>query len=86
MFLFCVIISVLTEMKAINPKKGSLRARVLRLLGANKGFEEPSSDLEKMVHASIPKNNHYNHQKEIETAWLEAERKKAEAYVRRFIC
>jgi len=89
MFLFCVILFVVMEMKTIKPqKKGSLRARVLRLLGTNRGFEEPSSDREKIVHASIPGDDYYNYRKEIETAWLEAERKKTEAlaHVRRFIC
>jgi hypothetical protein len=80
MFLFCVILFVVLEMKTINPqKKGSLRARVLRLLGTIRGFGEPSVNQEKIVHAGIPGNNYYNHQKEIETACLEAERKRAEA-------
>ncbi|UCE15330.1 MAG: hypothetical protein JSV12_05470 [Candidatus Bathyarchaeota archaeon] len=67
-------------MKKISPKRRtSLRAKVIRFLRSNRGFEEPSSDLEKIVHAGIHSNNYYNHQKEIETAWLEAERKKAQA-------
>jgi hypothetical protein len=79
---------VVIEIKTINPqKRGSLRTRVLRLLGTNKDFEELSSGQEKIVHTSILGNNY---QKEIKTAWLETERKKAKALIefqkRRFIC
>ena len=82
---------VVMAMKTTKPqKKGSLTAKVLRLLRTNRGFEEPSSDQEEIVHVGIPANNYCNCRKEIETALLEAERKKAEALMewqkRRFIC
>lgn len=64
--------------------------KMLRLLETNRGFEKLSSDQEETIHAGIPGNNHYNYRKEIETAWLKAERKKANALMewqkRRFIC
>ena len=62
---------------------------MLRLLGMNRGFEEPPSDQEEIVHVGIPANNYYIYRKEIETALLEAERKRAKAMEwqrRRFIC
>jgi len=79
------------EMKEKKPRrKGSLIGKVLRSLGMDKGFEELSSDQEQMVHAGISGNNHFKHRREMETALLEAERRKAEALMewqkRRLIC
>lgn len=78
------------EMKEIKPqRKGSLISKALRLLGMNRGFEEFSSDQEQTVHAGISGNNYYKYRREMETALLEAERKKAEAIEwqrRHFIC
>ena len=79
------------KMKRIKPlKKGSLTGKILRLLGPNRGFEEPSNDQEEITPVGIPANNYYINRKEIETALLEAEQKKAKALMewqrRRFIC
>ena len=78
------------EMKKINPqKKSSLIGKVLRLLGPNRGFEEPPNDQEEIVHVGVPASSYCNCRKEIESALLEAERKKAEAIEwqrRHFIC
>lgn len=66
------------EMKKINlQKKRSLRVTALRLVGMNKGFEEALGNKQEIVHAGIPRASHYCW-KEIETAWFEAEQKKAE--------
>jgi len=69
-------------MKKVNPhERSSLIRKALRLLATNRGFEEPPSDQEG-IHLGIPASNYYNH-KEIETALLEAERKKAQAIMER---
>ena len=69
-------ILVVMEMKKIKPlKKGSLTGKVLRLLGTNRGFGEPPSDQEEIGNIYVS----YNCRKGIETALLEAERKKAKA-------
>lgn len=78
-------------MKEIKPrKKGSLIRKVLRSLGKSRDFEKSTSDQGEIVHVGIPTSNYHNYRKEIDTAWLEAERKKAEALMewqkRRFIC
>ncbi len=79
------------EMKEMKPRrKGSLIGKVLRLLGRAEGFGELSSDQEQMVHAGISGNNHFKYRRKMETARLEAERRKAEVLMewqkRRFIC
>jgi hypothetical protein len=56
---------------------------MLRLLERNRGLEEPKSDQEKIANASILGHNDYNPWRENNTAWLEAERKKAEAFMHR---
>lgn len=91
MFLLSSTYSVVVKMKKTEPQKGvSLTRKVLRLFGMDRGFEKPSSNLGGIAHVSIPANNHYNYLKEIQTARLEAERRKAEAILewqkRRFIC
>ena len=91
MFLLYTISIVVIEMKEIKPRrKGSLIGRVLRILrGTNRILEEPLSVKEE-IHVGISASNYYSYRKEIETAWLEAERKKAKALMewqkRRFIC
>jgi len=79
------------KMKRIKPlKEGSLTGRIVRLLGLNKGFEEPYSNQEETIHVGILADNYHNYWKEIRTAFSEAERKKAmelmEIQKRRFIC
>lgn len=95
MFSAYIPVFVVMEMKRISPKrKISLRAKVLRLLRMDRGFEaETPSSGEEIVHFSIPTSNYHNYRKEIETALLEAERKKAacmhalmEWQKHRFIC
>lgn len=77
------------EMKEIRPRrKGALIGKVLRLFGKNMGFEELTIDQGEIVHAGASGDNYSVYRKEIETAWLEAQRKKAEAMKwqqRRFI-
>jgi hypothetical protein len=77
-------------MKKNSPRKrDSFTATVLRLLRINRGFSEPPSS-EEPIHTVIPVNNQRNHQRRIGTAWLDVERKKAEALMelqrRRVIC
>jgi hypothetical protein len=77
-------------MKKNSPRKrGSFTATVLRLLRINRGFSEPPSS-EEPIYTVIPANNQRNHQRRIGTAWLDVERKKAEALMelqrRRVIC
>lgn len=73
-----------------NALRRVLRTGLLRLLGANRGCDEFSSDQEEIGQVGISADNHYNYGKEIETALLDAERKKAEALAEwqkhRFIC
>jgi len=70
-------------------KKGSLITSLLRLLQKARGYEELTSNREEIADTGIYGANHYNHRKEI-TAWLEAERKKAQVLMERerrgFIC
>jgi hypothetical protein len=91
MFSPYTFVLVVMEMKRISPhRKFSLRAKVLRLLRMNRGFEEISNNREGNIHFAIPISNNHNYQKEIETGLLEAERKKAEALMEsqrhHFIC
>jgi predicted component of type VI protein secretion system len=78
--------------KRVQPKalRESLHADLLRLLGMNRGYEEPLSVHEEIGQISVPGGNYCNYGREIETALLEAERRKAEALMelqkRRFIC
>ena len=68
-------------------KKNSLTGKLLRLLKPNSGLQESISLQGDNV--SITTNSYHDYQKEIKTAMLEAERKKAEALMewqkRRFI-
>lgn len=68
---------------------GVLRARLLRLLGMNIDFERPLSIQEDICNVGFTATD-YSYDKEIETALLEAERKKAEALMEwqkhRLIC
>ena len=68
-------------------KKSSLTGKLLRLLKPNSGLQESISLQGDNV--SITTNSYHDYQKEIKTAMLEAERKKAEALMewqkRRFI-
>ena len=78
------------EMKEIKSrKKGSLIRTLLRSLIKSVGFEKSASGQEEIVHASISGGDYYNYRR-IETARVEAERKKAEALMelqkRRFVC
>ena len=90
MFLLFTISTVVMKMKEIRPRKKGYLARKLRLLLKLRGIEGPLSVQEEIIHVGIPENNYYNHRKEIESAWLEAERKKAEVLMelqkRRFVC
>ena len=91
MFLAHLYLLVVMNMKKIKPRKGvSLTVKVLRLLGGRIELSWPLRSQEEIVHTGISGNNYYNYRKEIETARLEAERKKAEALMewqkRRFIC
>ena len=78
------------EMKEIKSrKKGSLIGTRLRSLIKSMGFKKSASGQEETVNASISGGDHYNYRR-IQTALVEAERKKAEALMewqkRRFIC
>ncbi len=92
MFSAWISLFVVMTMKRISLKRtNSLRTKVLRLLRMDRGFEWELSIAEREIaHFSIPTSNYHGYQKEIETALLEAERKKAEALMewqkRRFIC
>ncbi|MDH5483049.1 MAG: hypothetical protein OEY22_09260 [Candidatus Bathyarchaeota archaeon] len=63
-----------TEAKTV---KTNLRTRFLQLLGVNKDSEYSLNV--QVSHANTSINNIYNYGQEIDTAMLEAERKKAEA-------
>ena len=67
-----------------------LRASLLRLLGMNRDSERPLSTQGEIDNVGFTTSNHYSYGKEIETALLEAERKKAEALMEwqkhRLIC
>jgi len=66
-----------------------LTGRLLRLLKVNGGLQESISLQENDVSVGILDNNHYDHQKDVKAALLEAERKKADAIewqTRKFIC
>lgn len=68
-------------MRKINvQKKEAFTAKVLRLLRANRSFSELSSD-EEIIPAIIPVGDQGKCRKEIRAAWLDMERKKAEALV-----
>jgi hypothetical protein len=75
------------QLKAL---RKALHANLLRLLGMNRGYEEPLSVHEEIGQMSVPGSIYYNYGREIEAALLEAERRKAEALMelqkRRFIC
>ena len=72
---------VVAYMKKVElKKKGSLAGKLFRrLLRASSGFQESVSLQERDAHVGVPRNSYYDYQKEIKTALLEAERKKAEA-------
>lgn len=76
------------ETKSNTP--GVLRAGLLRLLGMNRDFERPLTIQRETGNVGFTASNYYSYDKEIETALLEAERKKAEALMEwqkhRFIC
>ena len=63
--------------------------RVLRILRINRVLED-SLSIQEEIHAGTPASNYPNYGQKVETAWLEAERAKAEALMewqkRRFIC
>jgi len=67
-----------------------LRARLLRLLGMNRDFERPLSIQGEIGNVGLTASDYCSYNKEIDTALLEAERKKAEALMEwqkhRFIC
>ena len=69
---------------------GVLRARLLRLLGMNRDFERPLSIQGEIGNVGFTASDYSSYDKEIDTALLEAERKKAEALMEwqkhRFIC
>lgn len=66
-------------MKKINMRKRlPLTAKLLRLLRTNRDFRELSSD-EKTLPAVIPAGNQDSCRRQIEAAWLDMERRKAEA-------
>ena len=69
---------------------GVLRARLLRLLGMNRDFERPLSIQGEIGNIGFTASDYGSYDKEINTALLEAERKKAEALMEwqkhRFIC
>lgn len=75
------------EAKSSTPEV--LRARLLRLLGMNKDFERPLSIQEEIGNVGFTASD-YGYDKEINTALLEAEHKKAEALMEwqkhRLIC
>lgn len=64
--------------KTILRGKDYLTGKMLRLLGRNGGFVEPTNGQEEIIHANILGNN-YHSRMEIEAAWLEAERNKSKA-------
>jgi len=76
------------EAKSSTP--GVLRAGLLRLLGMNRDFERPLIIQGEIGNVGFTASNYCSYGKEIETALLEAERKKAEALMEwqkhRFIC
>ena len=66
-----------------------MAGRLLRLLKVNGGLQESISFWENDVSVGIRDNGYYDHQKDVKTALLETERKKAEAMEwqrRKFIC
>ncbi len=78
------------EMKEIKPrKKGSLIGTRLRSLIKSMGFEKSASGQEEIVHPCVVTDDYHNYRR-IQTARVEAERKKAEALMelqkRRFVC
>lgn len=90
MFSTCISAFVVMEMERKKIlKKGLLTGKVLRLFGMTRDLEEPPID-EEIIHVPIPTDANYSYRKEIKTALLEAERRKAEALMesqkRRFIC
>lgn len=76
------------EAKSNNP--GFLRASLLRLLGIHRDFERSLSTQGEIGNVGFTTSNYYSYGKEIDTALLEAERKKAEALMEwqkhRLIC
>jgi len=76
--------------KAELEKKGSFAGKLFRrLLKTSRGFQESVGLQERDAHVGVPRNSYYGYQKEIKTALLEAERKKAEAIAwqrRHIIC
>ena len=76
-------------MKRTKSEKGSFRGTLLRLFKLGKSFQESVSLQERDAHVGITRDIYYDHQREIRTALLEAERKKAEAVEwqrRKIIC
>ncbi|MDH5596234.1 MAG: hypothetical protein OEY40_05935 [Candidatus Bathyarchaeota archaeon] len=67
-----------------------LLASLLRLLGINRDSERPLSTQGEISNVGFTTSNYYSYGKEIETALLEAERKKAEVLMEwqkhRLIC
>ncbi|UCF58866.1 MAG: hypothetical protein JSV15_00095 [Candidatus Bathyarchaeota archaeon] len=67
-----------------------LRAGLLRLFGMNRDSERPLSIQGETCNMGFTTSNYYSYDKEIETALLEVERKKAEALMEwqkhRLIC
>lgn len=73
-----------------NAFRRASRAVLLQLLGINRDFEKPLSIQGETCNVEFTTSNYYSYGKEIETALLEAERKKAEALMEwqkhRLIC
>jgi len=72
---------VVPEVKKAELKRtGSVGGKLFRrLLAASTEFQESISLQERDIHVGVLRNIYYDHQKEIKTALLEAERKKAKA-------
>ena len=68
-------------MKEVNARKmSSLARKILRILGMDRGFVRSSgTQEEESIRVNIPVD--YSNSKSIETAFLEAERKKAEPLI-----
>lgn len=72
---------VVPEVKRVKLKReGSVGGKLFRrLLAASTEFQESISLQERDVHVGVLRDIYYDHQKEIKTALLEAEREKAKA-------
>lgn len=64
-------------MKPLEKGKGSLKSRVLRLLGTNKGFESRLTSQEEKRSGVSELHTSFNFTKELRNAMLEAEQDKA---------